>query len=436
MDTVKGGNADAQQDDPGQMDAQLDEAQECRECQHRGRGARWRRPRSGGEGGPPERQGQFHGEGFLSDHRLRRQPTLAQFVYDLWLWSSLGGARNAAPTSLRGALAGRSFSPLCWRNMHAGLVDCARQIGFFSLFITIAPLEMSAPYHRWLEDELRKACRSRTHLPAAETFHLAHLLFQVAEGLLAGTNKQQSSDRRGLRAPGISRREEEAPLGARPVLPRLRSCAPPLARLVEELRARRLASHYLGRHPEPGDRTSCATSSTALSSTGSAVPGPCGTAPRSMTPRPGCCVFTILQMPTQPTSAPTCRMFSRRSSATWTCRWAMAAGCLAVLLHLHCEVQRPVRHELAQRGGDRFSAGQESAHGVSPLGTRSVAAAGGSAVPAFVADRHPATGRAPPSVARVPANAVGAAVHGFCLVLRGLHAAPVSAAVHRSRREA
>ncbi|CAE7229696.1 unnamed protein product [Symbiodinium pilosum] len=130
------------------------------------------------------------GDGHEAEVKEARQS--AKFVYDLWLWSSLGGARNAAPTSLRGALAGRSFSPLCWRNMHAGLVDCARQIGFFSLFITIAPLEMSAPYHRWLEDELRKACRSRTHLPAAETFHLAHLLFQVAEGLLAGTNKQQS----------------------------------------------------------------------------------------------------------------------------------------------------------------------------------------------------------------------------------------------------
>ncbi|CAE7607678.1 Pif1 [Symbiodinium sp. CCMP2592] len=116
---------------------------------------------------------------------------LAQFVYDLWLWSSLGGARNAVPTTLRGALAGRSFSPLYWRNMHAGLVDCARQIGFPSLFITVAPLEMSAPYHCWLEDELKKACRARTHLPAAETFHLAHLLFQLAEGLLTGTNRQQ-----------------------------------------------------------------------------------------------------------------------------------------------------------------------------------------------------------------------------------------------------
>ena len=38
-----------------------------------------------------------------------------------------------------------------------------------------------------------KACRCRANLPAAETFHLAHLLFQTAEGLLAGTNRQQTA---------------------------------------------------------------------------------------------------------------------------------------------------------------------------------------------------------------------------------------------------
>ena len=121
---------------------------------------------------------------------------LAHFVYDLWMWSSLGGARNAAPTNLRGALAGRSFSPLYWQNMHAGLVDCVCQLGFPSKFVTVAPFELSAPYHHWLQDELRKACRCRANLPAAETFHLSHLLFQTAEGLLAGTNRQQTASAR------------------------------------------------------------------------------------------------------------------------------------------------------------------------------------------------------------------------------------------------
>ena len=115
---------------------------------------------------------------------------LAQFVYDLWLWSSLGGAKHCGGTSLRMALAGRNFSPVYWHNMHAALVDVVKQIGLPALFITVSPFEPSAPYHVWLEDELKKMLRTRTNLPAAETFHLAHLLTQVAEGLICGTNKR------------------------------------------------------------------------------------------------------------------------------------------------------------------------------------------------------------------------------------------------------
>ena len=116
---------------------------------------------------------------------------LQHFVYDLWLASSLGGAKNASGTTLRGAVAGKVFSPTYWQTMHLALVDCVRQVGLPHLFITIAPLEASAPYHMWLQDELEKTLRERTALPGAETFHLAHLLFQVAEGLLAGTNSQR-----------------------------------------------------------------------------------------------------------------------------------------------------------------------------------------------------------------------------------------------------
>ena len=115
---------------------------------------------------------------------------LAQFVYDLWLWSSLGGAKHCAGASLRGALAGRNFSPVYWHNAHAALVDLVKQIGLPALFITVSPFEPSAPCHVWLEDELKKMLRTRTNLPAAETFHLAHLLTQVAEGLICGTNKR------------------------------------------------------------------------------------------------------------------------------------------------------------------------------------------------------------------------------------------------------
>ena len=118
---------------------------------------------------------------------------LGQFVYDLWMWSSLGAAKHCGGPSLRMALAGRSFAPAYWENLHFGLVDVVKQIGFPSLFVTIAPWEPSAPYHAWLEDELHKTLRSRTNLPAAESFHLAHVLLQVAEGMICGTNRQNQA---------------------------------------------------------------------------------------------------------------------------------------------------------------------------------------------------------------------------------------------------
>lgn len=121
---------------------------------------------------------------------------LSQFVYDLWLWSSLGAAKHVQGTTLRGALASKTFSPAYWQTLHQGLVDCVSQIGFPHLFITIAPYEPSAPYHAWIEDELSKMLRTRTNLPAPETFHLAHLLLQVAEGLISGTNRQAAAKSR------------------------------------------------------------------------------------------------------------------------------------------------------------------------------------------------------------------------------------------------
>eukprot|EP00973_Karenia_brevis_P022470 3093277-Karenia_brevis.AAC.1 len=117
---------------------------------------------------------------------------LQQFVYDLWLWSSIGSAKNAAGITLRGALSGRVYSPEYWRTRHMALVDLQHQIGWPALFITVAPFEWSAPYHEWLLHEMETTLRTRTNLPAAETFHLAHLLLQTAEGLISGTNYRRS----------------------------------------------------------------------------------------------------------------------------------------------------------------------------------------------------------------------------------------------------
>ena len=114
---------------------------------------------------------------------------LFQFVYDLWLWSSLGAKKNTVEAPMRLAMAGYSFSPEYWQSRHAGLVDLVKQLGLPTLFLTIAPYEWSFPFHKWVEDEAAKMLRARLQLPVAETLHIAHVLAQTVVGFLTGANR-------------------------------------------------------------------------------------------------------------------------------------------------------------------------------------------------------------------------------------------------------
>ena len=120
---------------------------------------------------------------------------LFQFVYDLWLWSSLGGKKNTVGQegSMRMAMAGYSFSPEYWRTRHAALIDMVKQLGLPTMFITVAPYEWSFPYHQWVEDEAKKLLRARLQLPVAETLHIAHVLAETVLGFLTGFNQQTTS---------------------------------------------------------------------------------------------------------------------------------------------------------------------------------------------------------------------------------------------------
>ena len=123
---------------------------------------------------------------------------LFQFVYDLWLWSSLGAKKNSVEAPMRVAMAGYSFSPVYWQTRHAGLVDMVKQLGLPTLFITVAPYEWSFPFHAWVEDEAHKMLRSRLKLPVAESLHVAHVLTQVVTGLLTGANQKKDwTDKKG-----------------------------------------------------------------------------------------------------------------------------------------------------------------------------------------------------------------------------------------------
>ena len=92
-----------------------------------------------------------------------------QFVYDLWVWSTIGAAKHATTTPSGIALSGRPCSPEYWRRKHAGLLDMQRQLGYPKLFITIAPYEWSLPHHAWIEYEFAKIFCAQLYLPAAET---------------------------------------------------------------------------------------------------------------------------------------------------------------------------------------------------------------------------------------------------------------------------
>ena len=64
-----------------------------------------------------------------------------------------------------------------WQTQHAGLVDCVRQTGLPHLVHHYRALGNVGAL-----DELAKLVRTRAQLPGRETFHLAHLLMEAAEG--------------------------------------------------------------------------------------------------------------------------------------------------------------------------------------------------------------------------------------------------------------
>ena len=120
---------------------------------------------------------------------------LLQFIYDLTMWSRIGGGKNAcAGMPLRLVLKGETFSPLYWKSKHQALIDMQRQCGFPALFKTMAPWEHSFPYHIFVLDEMEKGGRVRTQLARLETLHAAHVFTELNRGLYSGLNKTSAQD--------------------------------------------------------------------------------------------------------------------------------------------------------------------------------------------------------------------------------------------------
>ena len=115
---------------------------------------------------------------------------LLQFVYDLCVWSRIGGGKNAVQgLSLRLVLKGETFSPLFWQTKHHALVDMQRQCKFPRFFKTMAPWEFSFPYHIFVLDEMEKCGRGRMQSACLETLHTAHVFTEVNRGLFSGVSR-------------------------------------------------------------------------------------------------------------------------------------------------------------------------------------------------------------------------------------------------------
>ena len=122
--------------------------------------------------------------GYSEDYQL------LHFVYDLSMWSSLGGCKNATAgrIPLRLALKAAPFSPEYWKVRHLALIDMQRQCGLPNLFRTRAPFETTFPYHQWILDEMLKSGKGRRQLSGPETLHMAHVLSEFDRGLFSGMN--------------------------------------------------------------------------------------------------------------------------------------------------------------------------------------------------------------------------------------------------------
>jgi hypothetical protein len=117
-----------------------------------------------------------------------------QFVYDLSLWTGVGGKKNktgAYGVPFHLAMKGSSFTPMYWHVRHLGVLDLQRQCGNPSFFLTQSVYEKSFPYHEWVLAEMRMQGRLRQGLAGPEALHHALVLTQFHEGYITGSNCKQ-----------------------------------------------------------------------------------------------------------------------------------------------------------------------------------------------------------------------------------------------------
>ena len=116
---------------------------------------------------------------------------LTQFVFDLSVWSDIGGKKGALQgTPMWQSLKGAAWTPQFWKVRHAAALDMQAQCGFPTAFLTWAPFEWFAPYNKWLLQQMEQLGRRRLQLAGPEALHLAHVLTELFREWVCGGGRK------------------------------------------------------------------------------------------------------------------------------------------------------------------------------------------------------------------------------------------------------
>ena len=141
---------------------------------------------------------------YAGDHEL------VQFVFDLSVWSDIGGKKGALQgIPMWQAMKGAAWTPQFWKVRHAAALDMQAQCGYPAAFVTVAPFEWSAPYSTWLLRQMEQLGRQRLKLAGPEALHLAHLLTELFREWVCGGGRKFGDASTSWREPLVGGTRED-----------------------------------------------------------------------------------------------------------------------------------------------------------------------------------------------------------------------------------
>lgn len=113
-------------------------------------------------------------------------PDLHVFQFDRWLFGRITGAGHSAGCSVHQAIHNMSFASAHRRRLKYILGDLHQQLGPATLFLTLAPYELSLPYAEQLQRDLRQAGLGHMRCAALEVPWAVHVSLEVLLRYLCG----------------------------------------------------------------------------------------------------------------------------------------------------------------------------------------------------------------------------------------------------------